>query len=202
MKKASWLTLCHCHTYNFHGWQCFWWEMWQNEFLDSTKTCFTAKCQFAAEEWNFSKYLLENKFGTVSQLSNDKRWRDLIAPFLHLDICVLRGLPATQERDCCCACWSASGCGASSCSPGKLSVLLFCAPLRFDAGAGQLSWRFQALDPKLTFQVQAQWLVFFFKVDPTLLKTKKLFQQPVFETSVAFLCFLVYRWRELLFLVL
>lgn len=125
MKKASWLTLCHCHTYNFHGWQCFWWEMWQNEFLDSTKTCFTAKCQFAAEEWNFSKYLLENKFGTVSQLSNDKRWRDLIAPFLHLDICVLRGLPATQERDCCCACWSASGCGASSCSPGKLS--LFCS---------------------------------------------------------------------------
>lgn len=171
--------------------------------LDSTKTCFTAKCQFAADEWNLRKYLLENKFGTVSQLNNNKRWRDLIAPFFHLDICFLRGLPATQEQDCCCAGWSASGCGASSCSPGKLP--LFCSlvlpwDLMLELGSYHEDPRLWI--PNSPFRCKCNVWYSSSKWIQRFKRPKSCFSNTVFETSLAFACFLEYHWREFLFLVL
>lgn len=112
---------------------------------------------------------------TVSQFNNShgkkkkkKRWRDLIAPFLHLHIHFLWEGCLPYGWDCC---WAAVVHGSTA--QGSSFCFLFYYFLRdLHAGAGQISWKSQALDLQLTFQVQAQCLVLLFKVNSTLQKTK------------------------------
>lgn len=108
----------------------------------------------------------------------------------------LRGLPAP---------WVGlllGSCSARFHSSGKLLLFLFYYFLRdLHAGAGQISWKSQALDLQLTFQVQAQCLVLLFKVNSTLQKTKVASVTSLWS-PVAFVWFLLYHLRELLFLVL
>lgn len=92
-------------------------------------------CKMSVCSWRIKLLKIPSSkwiFHTVSQLKEKKkkerRCRNLIAPLLYLDMCFLWGLslPATQEWNYCCACWSASSCDASYHCPEVTTWMLTC----------------------------------------------------------------------------